>query len=562
MKKMFSSIAGKIMSLTVFVVILTVLASITLSVSISSNEIKTVVHNYMLGATEIAHGELQELIKEKGADEVINEKVLGDVAANVKIEGMDSAYCYITDGTGLMLYHPTKEKIGSQVENAAISAVVEQIKSGKIPEATVVEYKYKGAMKYAAYAVDPSAKYIICVTADEKDALSGVSHLTLLCIIAGIVILIVVSVIAVITSSSLVKPINKITMIIHRLSDLNFMDDDELNKIAERKDETGEMGRSVLEFQNVMQETIIALRNQAEDLHVAANDLSNSANETVSTTEQMETAIEDIANGATSQANDTQEATENVLVMGDLVEETGRTVESMITTSDSMSKTSANAIEIINELDQVNRETKNAMLLIQEQTNATNKAVSGIIEAVKVISDIADQTNLLSLNASIEAARAGEAGRGFSVVASEIQGLANQSSNSAEVIRGIVDSLLSESQKSIEVTESVMQIIEKQDEDVANTEKAFKEVKQGIDQSINYINDIAGKMEELVNVRQKVVDIVSSLSAIAEENAASTEESSASVTEVSAIMEEVATNAETVNEISEKMKNNMQMFRV
>lgn len=181
-----------------------------------------------------------------------------------------------------------------------------------------------------------------------------------------------------------------------------------------------------------------------------------------------------------------------------------------------------NAMKILDELNKINQQTKDAISVIYEQTNTTNTSAMKIKEATDIITDIAEETNLLSLNASIEAARAGEQGRGFAVVASQIQKLAEQSNESARQIALIIDELISDSEKSVETMEEVKEVIGKQDEYVSNTESSFRDVNDGIAKSIDGIRTIAAKTKDLDGARVKVVDVVQNLTAIAEENAAST----------------------------------------
>ena len=102
------------------------------------------------------------------------------------------------------------------------------------------------------------------------------------------------------------------------------------------------------------------------------------------------------------------------------------------------------------ELDSINLQTKDAIAMISEQTDDTNKSALEINEAISIISSIAEETNLLSLNASIEAARAGEQGKGFAVVAAQIQKLAEQSNDATDKISLIVKTLIDDSEKAVE----------------------------------------------------------------------------------------------------------------
>ena len=246
--------------------------------------------------------------------------------------------------------------------------------------------------------------------------------------------------------------------------------------------------------------------------------------------------------------------------MGNMIEETNNEIEDLRNSARAMRSAGENAMKILDELNKINQQTKDAISVIYEQTNTTNTSAMKIKEATDIITDIAEETNLLSLNASIEAARAGEQGRGFAVVASQIQKLAEQSNESARQIALIIDELISDSEKSVETMEEVKEVIGKQDEYVSNTESSFRDVNDGIAKSIDGIRTIAAKTKDLDGARVKVVDVVQNLTAIAEENAASTEETSASAAEVGNTIGNVAQEAKHLNVIANDLEENIKVF--
>ena len=348
-----------------------------------------------------------------------------------------------------------------------------------------------------------------------------------------------------------------------KLADLDFTDKDHLQKTMDKKkDETGVMGKAIGVLRTELADAVRNITGQSRELYEAASSMNSNAAQTVESVDQVEKAISEIAQGATSQAQETQTATENVIVMGNMIEEAGKEVESLRENAGAMRDAGNRAMEILEELGKINQNTKEAIGIIYEQTNTTNTSVLKIKEATDMITDIAEETNLLSLNASIEAARAGEQGRGFAVVAGQIQKLAEQSNESARQIADIINLLIADSEKTVSTMEDVKSVIAKQDEHVANTEKAFEDVKDGIDKSIESVRTLTDKTKQLDEARVKVVDVVQNLTAIAEENAASTEETSASASEVGAIMENISDNAKQLNVIADELKESISQFLI
>ena len=248
--------------------------------------------------------------------------------------------------------------------------------------------------------------------------------------------------------------------------------------------------------------------------------------------------------------------------MGNMVEETAQEVDNLIANANEMKTSSDEASATLVELEKINTQAKEAIDVIYEQTNTTNESAMKIREATSLITSIAEETNLLSLNASIEAARAGEQGRGFAVVAGQIQKLAEQSNESARQIEGIIDSLIEDSQKSVATMDEVKEIMSKQISSVEKTDEIFTQVKDGINNSIDGVNRIADKTRKLDEARVNVVDVVQNLTAIAQENAASTEETSASVTQVSDIVYNISENASQLKNVANGLEQNMNIFKM
>lgn len=329
-----------------------------------------------------------------------------------------------------------------------------------------------------------------------------------------------------------------------------------------RKDEVGHISRSIMTLKTELMEIIGNIKDQGKALSDSSVYLSEKAETSADHIGQVERAVEEIAQGATGQAEETQKATENVIIMGNMIEETTDEIDAMNENAKLIKQLGQTAIDTLKDLQTINQRTKESIDIIYEQTNTTNSSAQKIKEATALITDIAEETNLLSLNASIEAARAGEQGRGFAVVAAQIQKLAEQSNESARQIEEIITSLLADSEKAVDTMEEVKDIMGQQNDNVMKTDEQVNQVLGQVDQAIEAIGRVAVKTEKLNEARINVTDTVQNLTAVAQENAASTQQSAASVNQVSEIIQEIAESAKQLTDIAEKLDKDMALFEV
>lgn len=338
---------------------------------------------------------------------------------------------------------------------------------------------------------------------------------------------------------------------------LNFkFDDDSLRQT----DEVGEICRAIKKLEENLSDIIKNVIAGSKELLEASDNLRNRTSITSEHVEQMEKAVNEIAIGAGSQAEETQSATENIILMGNMIEEAAGELDNLNHKARNLKEGGEAVMDVIRELQESNAKTGESIDIIYEQTNVTNESAQKIKEATALITNIAEETNLLSLNASIEAARAGEQGRGFAVVAAQIQKLAEQSNESARQIERIILSLIEDSDKSVITMNEVKEIMEQQSQNVMKTNEQVAQLVEEVEQSIGVIDEVSAKTAKINEARSSVVDTVQNLSAIAEENAASTEETSASVTEISGIINEIADEAHELKTISNQMDETMSMF--
>ena len=334
------------------------------------------------------------------------------------------------------------------------------------------------------------------------------------------------------------------------------------SKAMRRNDELGDMAKGVAVLMNQLLEVVNHIRTSSEQLLKSGTDLSNMATQTSSTADDISKAIEEISQGAVSQADEIERASHEVDTMGQLIGHIADNVAELDQGTQEIKGSSDRSIDIIRDLTESNDRSMEAVRHISRQVNATNESALKIRAAVDLITSIAEETNLLSLNASIEAARAGEQGRGFAVVAGQIQKLAEQSNESAGSIADIIGELLKDSENSVQVMEEVQKIMNEQQEKLQATRKQIAEVGDGISGAAQAAGMIRQQTEHCNSARANVADVISNLSAISEQNAASTEETTASMEEMNAAINLLAESARQLQELSMSLEEDVSFFRV
>jgi len=380
-------------------------------------------------------------------------------------------------------------------------------------------------------------------------------------IVIAVVIMAISTIFIVIFSRTISGAIKKAELAINDLSrgNLNISLD---KKVIMRNDEIGTMGRSLNTLIHKLQSIIGNIKNSSTILLKSGDSLESMAALTSRTTDEISNAVQEIASGAVAQAEDIERATTQVVIMGDSIEDIVSGVSKLDDTSYKMKKSGDETVEIIEGLSKSNDKTTEAIQRIDAHVHATDESVRQIQSAVALITSIANQTNLLSLNASIEAARAGEAGRGFAVVATEIKNLSEESNSSAKKIEQVISKLSSDSQSTVEVMNHVKAIIVEQQKKLDETKVKFLEVNKGIDSSIQDTSVIKNQSDVCDTSRKNVEDIIQNLAAVSEENAASTEQTTASMQELNATINLLAESAGELKKLSEDLDDNMKFFQL
>lgn len=489
------SISFKILVLVVCIVAYSLVGSVMSANSTTTEIVEKTNENYILSLAEQGAQTISNI-----PPEMVNSGEYNKVMQGIEMKGIESVYAYLVDAEGIMLYHPTAEKIGQPVENAVIKDVVAKVKSGKKLENAVVEYDYKGAIKYAGYAITGN-NLIVVVTADKSEIVAPINDMVKSMGIVAVATLLECLAAGYIVSLFICKPIKKLTQIIEKTARLDFTSNEDAQKLRNRKDETGHMARKVHDMRESLREMVTDINAASgqitanvDGLKQVADTINGMCTDNSATTQELAAGMEETAATAIS-------IDESVQGMKDDADAIMVMAQKGAEASDEVMKRAKN---LGVKTEQASSRTMDMYAGVKEKSQKAiegSKAVNKINELTNTIMEISSQTSLLALNASIEAARAGEAGRGFAVVATEIGSLAEQTSKAIADIGTIVKEVNTAVGNMTECMEETTAFLEKA---VLEDYKEFKEVsvqyQEDADSYGNNMNEVKDAIKHLFSV--------------------------------------------------------------
>jgi methyl-accepting chemotaxis protein len=473
--------------------------------------------------------------------------------------GLESAYTYVVDNHGTILYHPDSGKVGGMSENEALLEVLANLGNADSKKTGTISYVYNGVKKHAAYYVGEEQHYVAVFTTDEREILTNTKrNLNIMVISAGVLILFF-SALAFIVSKLIVKPLKKMVNVIEAFSKGNT---DVNTDVRTMVTESRNIRDSATNFKGALREALGAVKNASLVLKDSIDDVRAKTVDNTDKVNQINTAISEISQTSQNVAQNAQDITEQTITLSDKIDILFKNVAELDKSAGLIKTNNENAAAQMSIVMAAAQSSVDSVDGIAEKIQETNLAIDEISKCVSVIEEISSQTNLLSLNASIEAARAGEAGKGFAVVAEEIRHLSDSTAESAQEIKQIIEKVVKLSEATVDYANKVVKTTEEEQQNISDTQQQFAILSDAVTNSLDNIYDIKNVTDILENIKSHLVTATSNLGAIAEELGASAQEASANCHTVAQTCNDTELSTRMMQKADKDMMDDIEFFKL
>ncbi len=519
--------------------------------------------------SEVSKGTISlESAQEKVKGIILGEKN-GDGTRNINasIDLGENGYMIVYSQEGTRIAHPSKEGASAwdDEDEDGIKFAQEMIKIANngggftYYNSALPNNKEQIEEKVSYSKVDPNWDWVVTASTYMTDFNQPATELfNIILIVSGISI--ILGVIIIWFSANLItKPIIKVT------EQMGYLADGDLTKellLIKSKDEISRLADAMNLLHNNLRNSMKKVSETSETLTSHSEELSQSADEVKMGSEQVASTVQELAAGSETQANNASDLASVMNIFVETVQEANESGLRIEGNSKAVLSMTNDGAELMKQSIQQMEKIHSIVNESVEKVAGLDKQSQEISNLVTVIKDVADQTNLLALNAAIEAARAGEHGKGFAVVADEVRKLAEQVSNSVTDITGIVDNIQKETfivSDSLKVGYKEVELGKTQ---IESTGETFEGISVAVTEMVNSITTIGKNLSEISASTQEMNSSVVEIASVSEESAAGIEQTSASVQQTSSIMEEVAGSSKHLANLAEELNTLVREFKL
>ncbi len=481
----------------------------------------------------------------------INLEEIATTLSGVKIG--EKGYAFISDAKGIMIAHPDDTLLGGD-----IVTTLAYWENAKNNEAGHQIFNYKDEDKFINYTTNKNTGWKVMASLSVTELTKHSRTIMQMTLLVIFVIAIVAVAVAMLVSSGISKKLEKLIITFEKAAEGDLTVGVDIHS----KDEFEEVGNHFNIMIRKIGELILNVKASSEVMYKTSDRISKMANETNIAIGEVALTIDQVAQGASETAQDIQTGADAVNTLAGQIENIDGLTSEMIGISENSNRLGEEGLKVMSKLTEATEKNNKASVEVGQVVSDMNSTTNQIGMITDAINNIAEQTNLLALNAAIEAARAGEAGKGFSVVADEIRKLAEQSTSATNQIQTLIETIKSKSGMAVQSMEEAKFIVLEQNQAVSNTKDIFNKILESIASLMKEIKLIQSSIVETNKGKEEIVTRMQNISAVSEESSASAEEVSATTQEVTAIMNEFTNSAGELQDLSTKLEEEINKFKL
>lgn len=462
------------------------------------------------------------------------------------------------DGREIVRIQQDGENVTLEAAEAVFTDKEYYTRSLSATEAGSEYVQYNGKTYLYLYAPVGSSGIMLCGLIPQSNIVKEVSFIRNLCI----VMIILACIIAFVIGSRIATGMSKAVKVMVESMDKVAEGDLTQNFNIKRKDEFGTMAKGLNEMITGMRAIMTDMKLFGNQVKEMADGVAMKSEIIHTSVQEISKAVDEVATGAQTQAHEADASKTKMVGFAEKIDDVCAGTEDMGNTIDKATVAVEQGRVIVDELSKKSETTVEITKVLVDNINDVQERSSEIEGFIDTVNSIAQQTNLLSLNASIEAARAGEHGRGFAVVAEEIRKLADESMQAGKNIKRIVENIVETTQKTTDSAKEAETIVNAQAAALEETIQVFGEINQCVGGLVNGLKEIADSMQTIDVEKEQIQESITNISVVSEQAAASTQEVTATLENQVQIVSELAQGVEQLRKEADALDQSISIFTV